>query len=1082
MGFGVAAGGGSLTFGFFDTVEGSQYIYCGRIGDTVTRAWNPLLDGAFHGNDANYNAVETVFGIGTSIMTPIGAVSKATVPTMSTIKYTTAKTLTSMAAGQAAGAGGEEIAKINGADDRTATLIGLGAGTIGGWAAEGAFDYKLFHGDNPSNIDLAYKERTERKEKDKRFGIQSLNVDRLEWTARDLGILEHQKDAGSHIPKSITFFGMYGVKGPAEMNIPERWRKHDSSKSLAVPLGARAENDYVYLNLHEKAHGPHGLIAGTTGSGKSELVQSYILSLAVNFSPYEVAFLLIDYKGGGMAGLFNRLPHLLGTITNLDGTESLRAMASIKAELSRRQEIFNKFHVNHINSYNKLFRSGDAKEPLPHLFIISDEFAELKKEQPEIMSELVSTARIGRSLGVHLILATQKPAGVVDDQIWSNSKFKIALKVQNASDSNEVLKTPDAANITQTGRAYLQVGNNEIYELFQSAWSGAQVVDESDADVKDNRVYVINDLGQGELINPDLSAIEDDKNKIVKTELDVTVDYIHDYYQGLNAIPVTRPWLPPLGDIIKSPVEIIDAHGNLANLTIDFGLVDIPEKQEQIPYTVNLATDGNVLFVAAAGFGKTVFLTTATLSLAMKNSVDMLNIYLLDFGNSGLIPLKNLNHVSDYIGLDDKERINKFVNIMNSEMADRKKKLAVSAVQSFEVYNKVVEPEKRMKAIVIMLDNIDALHELDYLDDDFMNRLTRDGQGLGIYFIVSATRGSALKYQLANNFKNKICGYVIDDSDVNSLVGKTDYKMSEVKGRAFVKIKDNISFMQVYSMCESKNEIEYTKAIEKLVSDINSLYPDEKAPSIPVLPEELTDENFAEFVENAYTKKDIYLGLNKSEVLPSGMMRNDTPFLILGEAKKGKTNVLRLILNQLLEKFADDAKLYLFDSKEMELFSYIADKHVNYYGEDNAGEFVSEFENIVTERENKLKEALLNDGSESPKQIAYRFSPVYLLVDELSDFAKYFDGSDYEDDVPDLIKRGSGVCVTMIFTANSAKVNSYDDIAKTIIHTTEGLMLGEQGALSTFPLESFKAAPKFPDGLLWHNGNYERIRVPKVIN
>jgi len=161
-GLGIAAGSGSAVFGFFDTVEGSQYIYCGRIGDTVTRAWNPLLDGAFHGNDANYNVVETVFGIGTSIMTPIGAVSKATVPTMSTIKYTTAKTLTSMAAGQAAGAGGEEIAKINGADDRTATLIGLGAGTIGGWAAEGAFDYKLFHGDNPSNIDLAYKERTER--------------------------------------------------------------------------------------------------------------------------------------------------------------------------------------------------------------------------------------------------------------------------------------------------------------------------------------------------------------------------------------------------------------------------------------------------------------------------------------------------------------------------------------------------------------------------------------------------------------------------------------------------------------------------------------------------------------------------------------------------------------------------------------------------------------------------------------------------------------------------------------------------------------------------------------------------------
>ena len=128
---------------------------------------------------------------------------------------------------------------------------------------------------------------------------------------------------------------------------------------------------------------------------------------------------------------------------------------------------------NHINGYNKLFKLGKVEEPLPHLFLISDEFAELKKEQPEFMAELVSAARIGRSLGIHLILATQKPSGVVDDQIWTNSKFKLCLKVQNEGDSKEMLKTPDAAFITQAGRAYLQVGNNEIYEMFQSAWSGA---------------------------------------------------------------------------------------------------------------------------------------------------------------------------------------------------------------------------------------------------------------------------------------------------------------------------------------------------------------------------------------------------------------------------------------------------------------------------------------------------------------------------------------------------------------------------------------------------------------------------------
>ncbi|SES16260.1 FtsK/SpoIIIE domain-containing protein, partial [Lachnobacterium bovis] len=336
----------------------------------------------------------------------------------------------------------------------------------------------------------------------------------------------------SRIPESVTFFDMYKVKKPQDFDSRNRWSQNQSHKTLAVPLGLRAEDDIVSLNLHEKAHGPHGLVAGTTGSGKSEIVQSYILSLALNFHPYEVGFLLIDYKGGGMANLFKNLPHLLGTITNLDKAESMRAMASIHSELLRRQQIFSECGVNHINGYNKLFKEGKVKEPLPHLFMISDEFAELKSEQPDFMAELVSTARIGRSLGIHLILATQKPSGVVDDQIWSNSRFKLCLKVADTNDSKEMLKTPDAASITQAGRAYLQVGNNEIYELFQSAWSGAKYdpnidANEEKSQKEDNRVYLINEKGQGELINKDLSSTgSDDENKTVITQLDATVNYL----------------------------------------------------------------------------------------------------------------------------------------------------------------------------------------------------------------------------------------------------------------------------------------------------------------------------------------------------------------------------------------------------------------------------------------------------------------------------------------------------------------------------------------------------------------------------
>ena len=198
-----------------------------------------------------------------------------------------------------------------------------------------------------------------------------------------------------------------------------------------------------------------------------------MLSLAVNYSPDDIGFFIIDYKGGGMANLFDGLPHMVGQISNLSGNQVRRAMISIKSENRRRQRVFTEHGVNNINLYTKLYKNGEASLPVPHLFIIIDEFAELKREEPEFMKELISVAQVGRSLGVHMILATQKPSGTVDDNIWSNSKFRLCLRVQDRQDSNDMLHKPDAAYITQAGRCYLQVGNDEVYELFQSGYSGA---------------------------------------------------------------------------------------------------------------------------------------------------------------------------------------------------------------------------------------------------------------------------------------------------------------------------------------------------------------------------------------------------------------------------------------------------------------------------------------------------------------------------------------------------------------------------------------------------------------------------------
>lgn len=304
--------------------------------------------------------------------------------------------------------------------------------------------------------------------------FDSVNTEKLEEFSRRLSNIEVQEiETGGEIPASLTFFDMYGISRPSELKAEERWLKNRNYDNIRGLIGQKAGGVPCYMDVHEKYHGPHGLVAGTTGSGKSETLQTYMLSLAINYSPDDIGFFIIDYKGGGMAHLFDGLPHLIGQISNLSGNQVYRAMVSIKSENRRRQRIFTEYGVNNINNYTKLYKNKEAVIPIPHLFIIIDEFAELKREEPDFMKELISVAQVGRSLGVHLILATQKPSGTVDDNIWSNSKFRLCLRVQDRQDSQDMLHKPDAAYITQAGRCYLQVGNDEVYELFQSGWSGA---------------------------------------------------------------------------------------------------------------------------------------------------------------------------------------------------------------------------------------------------------------------------------------------------------------------------------------------------------------------------------------------------------------------------------------------------------------------------------------------------------------------------------------------------------------------------------------------------------------------------------
>ncbi|MCF1283443.1 type VII secretion protein EssC [Streptococcus sinensis] len=691
-----------------------------------------------------------------------------------------------------------------------------------------------------------------------------------ERIARTLAPLNHLQNLKSSIPDTVTFMEMYGAETFEDLQVSRRWANNAPYKSLAVPIGLRGKDDLVQLNLHEKAHGPHGLIAGTTGSGKSETIQSYILSLAVNFHPHDVAFLLIDYKGGGMANLFKNLPHLLGTITNLDGAQSMRALASINAEIHRRERLFGEFEVNHINQYQKKFKNGEATEPLPHLFLISDEFAELKVNQPDFMKELVSIARVGRSLGIHLILATQKPSGVVDDQIWSNSRFKIALKVADRSDSNEMLHTPDAAEITQTGRAYLQVGNNEVYELFQSAWSGADYQpDKDEMGIEDHTIYLINDLGQYEILNEDLSGLEEaDEIKEVPTELDAIVQNIQLLCEEQNIPPVPQPWLPPLKErITLEDLEVVQpavAWKQKKPVSVLLGMADIPQAQKQEAVSIDLSKDGHILLYGSPGTGKTTFLQTAGMDLARKHSPKVLTMYLMDFGTNGLAPLSKLPQVADTMLLDQAEKIAKFVRIMERELNRRKKLLADYGVGTLELYRQASGQEE--PSIVILLDSYESIKEEVYEAELFklLVRISREGLSIGVHLLVTAGRQSNLRAQFYANFKHQLSLPQNDYGEVRSIVGSTPLAatMEDIKGRALMK-RDEVDVIQLALPVAGANDAQVLNNLRQEVASLQEAWTGQRPSAIPMVPEELTMDVFLNLpsVQEAIENGQIPIGL-----------------------------------------------------------------------------------------------------------------------------------------------------------------------------------------------------------------------------
>lgn len=749
------------------------------------------------------------------------------------------------------------------------------------------------------------------------------------------------------LTKNISMFKLLNILAVDDIDLSKNWTSSQVFKSMAAPIGVSKSGE-ISLDLHDKAHGPHGLVAGTTGSGKSEILQTYILSIATLFHPYEIGFVIIDFKGGGMVNQFKKLPHLMGAITNIDGKEIDRSLKSIKAELQKRQRYFAEADVNHIDKYIKKYKAGEVSKPLPHLIIIVDEFAELKAEQPDFMKELISAARIGRSLGVHLILATQKPSGQVDDQIWSNSRFKLCLKVQDQSDSNEVIKSPLAAEIKEPGRAYLQVGNNEIFELFQSAYSGApEVADNSN--IKEFKLFSINDTCKKSLVYEQKKP----KNNSGGTQLDAIVNYVYDYTisEGISKLPDIC--LPPLKKQINCP-ELSPVN----NGRYSIGIYDDPDSQYQGEVLFDLSNE-NTFIMGSSQTGKTNMLQLIIKQIASYTSAKQSNFYIMDFGSMILKNFDSLKHVGGVVLSSEEEKLKNMFKLLNQELDYRKEKLMNIGVSSISAYLEAGYDD--IPYTYIILDNFAVFRELyaEKFEDDLLY-ICREGNAYGFSIIVTSNSTSGFGYKYLSNFANNISFYCNDSSEYSNLFDRCRMEPTNTPGRMLVSFNKSIFEAQSYLAYEGEKEIDRVSSIKKWISKVNDENSGLQAKRIPEVPDELS----IGYIENNYNvkpKDEIAISLSYQTVEPITIGLCKTPMLsIVAKKMNSSSSFVSSILSNIKNYYFErPSEVYIFDTFKKEYKNYEGEGYVNLYTVDYSM-LDGVFETVETELEERYNNTIEN--------------------------------------------------------------------------------------------------------------------------
>lgn len=768
--------------------------------------------------------------------------------------------------------------------------------------------------------------------------VDEVGVPFAEGLARMLAPLRLSAESLVDAPLSgpVEFAAMLGIDDVARLDLDRLWAPRGERAFLRVPIGISDSHEPVLLDLKESSElgmGPHGLCVGATGSGKSELLRTLVLGLAATHPPEDLALVLVDYKGGATFAPFADLPHVAGVITNLENQAGLveRVHSSLAGEVKRRQQALKDAgNVADIGDYAALRAAKRPDlEPLPHLFVVIDEFGELLTAKPDFIDLFLSIGRIGRSIGVHLLLSSQRIEGGRLRGLETYLSYRLGLRTFSADESRTVLDTTDAFHLPPLpGFGYLKVDTSH-YARFKAGYvSGGYRGPAHRADEEETGPLALEYEAFNTLAGPDSSAQAPEpaarRRETGPTELGIMVDQLTGAAPGVRSI-----WLPPLPsavalDTVAGPLDVGPRGMRLAGaragggragtrqrgpLLVPLGLLDDPAKQWQGQWFLDLTmAGGHAAVIGGPQSGKTTLLRTLVLSLALTHTPQEVGVYGLDLVGGGLQALSDLPHVGGIAGRADRERAARTVEEVRA-MLDLREDLfrehgidSVEQLRTLHAAGRV--PQLASAEILLVIDGFGALRDdFDELDDAIGDILKRGG-GYGIHIVAGMLRWNDVRIAVQSNFGTRV-ELRLNDPGESSIDRKLAATLSpDEPGRV---LTDGKLFAQV-ALPRTDGAADTTElgaVLERTTRTVRATWHGEVAQPVRVLPHLLEPGLLP---GPAAEPLRVPFGLDQSALAPVllDLFRHDQHLLVLGDSECGKTNLLRTVAQGLVDRYGED--------------------------------------------------------------------------------------------------------------------------------------------------------------------------------